>query len=184
MQAFTASREAKTPDELWLTEHPPVFTLGQANKQPAFLLEPNIEVVKTDRGGKVTFHGPGQLVGYTLVDLKRAQMTVHTFVHLLEQTMIDVLGEYSVHASRMDGHPGIYVEGLKIGSLGLRVRRRCTYHGISLNVNMDLTPFDRIDPCGIRGMAVTQLKAFVPNISVNDVAEVFERRFRLLWKKR
>ncbi len=181
MQAFTSARDDHTEDELWLTEHPPVYTLGQAGKREHFLLEPDIPIVHTDRGGQVTYHGPGQVVGYALVDLKRARVSVHDFVCMLEQAMIDTVGEFRVKARRLEGNPGIYVEGRKIGSLGLRIRRGCSYHGISLNVDMDLSPFDSIDPCGIPGMTVTQLTELDPSVRLNDAQLAFERSFCALF---
>ena len=182
MQEFTAARDDDTDDELWLTEHPPVFTLGQAVRREHLIFETNVPVVQTDRGGQVTYHGPGQVVGYALVDLKRARISVHDFVCLLEQAMIDTVGKFSVVATRLPGHPGVYVTGRKIGSLGLRIRRSCSYHGISLNVDMDLEPFGSIDPCGIPGMTVTKLKDLVPNIDIIDVRRVFEESFRALYE--
>lgn len=182
MQAFTDSRDKESEDELWLTQHPPVFTLGQAAKDTRFLLEPTIPVVETDRGGQVTYHGPGQIVGYALVDLKRARLSVHEFVGMLEQAMIDTVGEFGVLAQRMEGNPGIYVEGRKIGALGLRVRRRCTYHGISLNVDMDLSPFDSIDPCGIPGMTVTQLADLADGVEFDVVETIFSDVFQRMWE--
>ncbi len=181
MQAFTSARDDHTEDELWLTEHPSVYTLGQAGKREHFLLEPDIPIVHTDRGGQVTYHGPGQVVGYTLVDLKRARISVHDFVCMLEQAMIDAVGEFGVQARRLEGNPGIYVDGRKIGSLGLRIRRSCSYHGISLNVDMDLSPFNNIDPCGIPGMTVTQLTELNPSVSLNDAQLAFERSFCALF---
>lgn len=182
MQEFTSARTENTDDELWLTEHPPVFTLGQSGKREHLFLAPDIPVVHTDRGGLITYHGPGQVVGYTLVDLKRAGISVHDFVFLLEQAMIDSVGVFGVQATRLSGHPGIYVAGRKIGSLGLRVRRACSYHGISLNVDMDLEPFNSIDPCGIPGMTVTQLADLAPNVSLLDARRAFETSFCSLFQ--
>ena len=181
MQEFTTTRDENTDDELWLTEHPPVFTLGQAGKREHLFLESEIPVVHSDRGGQITYHGPGQVVGYTLVDLKRARISVHDFVCLLEQAMIDTVRAFGVQATRLKGHPGIYVTGRKIGSLGLRVRRACSYHGISLNVDMDLAPFDSIDPCGIPGMTVTQLIDVAPNASLTSARRTFEESFCALF---
>ena len=182
MREFTDGRTSVTPDELWLTEHHPVFTLGQAGKKDHFLLESTIPVVHSDRGGQVTYHGPGQIVGYVLVDLKRAKISVHDFVCMLEQSMIDTLAYYDVKSSRIDGNPGVYAGFKKIGSLGLRVRRGCTYHGISLNVDMDLTPFDNIDPCGIPGMNVTQMADFTADAAIADVRETFAHALNELWQ--
>ncbi|MCY4096446.1 MAG: lipoyl(octanoyl) transferase LipB [Gammaproteobacteria bacterium] len=184
MRAFTTARDESTDDELWLTEHPPVFTLGQAGRREHLFFETDVPVVHTDRGGQITYHGPGQIVGYALVDLKRARISVHDFVCMLEQAMIDTVGEFGVEATRLSGHPGIYVAGRKIGSLGLRIRRSCSYHGISLNVDMDLNPFGNIDPCGIPGMTVTQLKDLAPNVDMLEVRGVFESAFRDLYMTR
>lgn len=181
MQAFTSERHAETDDELWLTEHPPVFTLGQAGQRKHFLVETQIPIVDTDRGGQVTYHGPGQIVGYVLVDLKRAGLSVHDFVRLLEQAMIDTVAAYGVSAARMPNHPGVYANGKKIGALGLRVRRSCTYHGISLNVAMDLSPFDTIDPCGMPGMTVTQLSDLAPSATFDDAKATFVATLQKLW---
>ena len=182
MQEFTSSRAENSHDELWLTEHSPVFTTGQAGKQKPLFLTPDIPLVPTDRGGQITYHGPGQVVGYTLVDLKRAHISVHDFVCLLEQAMIDTVGSFGVQATRLSGHPGIYVEGRKIGSLGLRIRRSCSYHGISLNVDMDLSPFDSIDPCGIPGMTVTQIKDLAPEVDLIKTRRAFAESFNALFQ--
>jgi len=158
MQAFTARRDAATLDELWLLEHPPVFTLG-LNGRPEHLLAPGaIPVIRVDRGGQVTYHGPGQLVVYVLLDLRRAQLGVRQLVTLLEQSVIELLAHYGVAAQARPEAPGVYVRQAKIASLGLRVRRGCSYHGLSLNRDMDLEPFSRIDPCGYPGLQVTQLR--------------------------
>jgi lipoyl(octanoyl) transferase len=156
MREFTAGRGGATPDELWLLEHPPVYTLG-LGADPAFgPRAPNgIPVVKTDRGGEITYHGPGQAVLYTLIDLARRGMRVKQFVALLEQCVIDLLG---ARGERKPGAPGVYVDGAKIAALGIRVSRGCAYHGLALNVDMDLAPFAAIDPCGYPGLAVTQMK--------------------------
>ncbi len=157
MRDLTAQRGPLTPDELWLLEHPPVFTLGRA-ADPRHLLAPGtIPVVRADRGGQVTYHGPGQLVAYVLVDVQRLGLGVRGLVHRLEQSVIDLLAEAGVTAARHSGAPGVYVDGRKLAALGLRVRRGCTYHGLALNVDMDLEPFGRIDPCGYPGLQVTQL---------------------------
>jgi lipoyl(octanoyl) transferase len=157
MRAFTDSRDARTEDELWLLEHSPVFTLGQAGR-PEHLLEPgDIPVVQTDRGGQVTYHGPGQIVAYVLLDLRRAGLGVRSLVHLLENAAIGLLADYGIPAQAKPMAPGVYVGDAKIAALGLRVRRGCSYHGLSLNVDMDLEPFRRINPCGYPGLAVTQI---------------------------
>ncbi len=164
MQDFTDRREADTPDELWLVEHPPVFTLGQAGKPEHVLDAGDIPVLRCDRGGQVTYHGPGQAVLYTLLDLKRADLGVKTLVSALEQAVIDLLASLGLTAERRVGAPGVYVAGAKIAALGLRVRRGCCYHGLSLNVAMDLAPFARINPCGYAGLAVTDLRALAPAV--------------------
>jgi len=158
MQAFTDARDAATLDELWLLEHPPVFTLG-LNGRPEHLLAPgDISVIQVDRGGQVTYHGPGQLVVYVLLDLRRAQLGVRQLVTLLEQSVIELLVQYGVAAHARPEAPGVYVGQAKIAALGLRVRRGCSYHGLSLNRDMDLEPFSRINPCGYPGLRVTQLR--------------------------
>ena len=157
MRAFTDGRTQDTPDELWLLQHPPVFTLGQAGRAEHLLDPGEIPVIQTDRGGQVTYHGPGQLVAYLLVDLRRVGLGVKGLVHLLEGAVIGLLAGYGIEAEARANAPGVYVAGAKIASLGLRVRRGCSYHGLSLNVDMDLTPFLRINPCGHPGLAVTQL---------------------------
>lgn len=157
MRAFTDARDRETPDELWLLEHPPVFTLGQASR-PGHLHDPGgIPVVQSDRGGQVTYHGPGQLVAYLLLDLRRAGLGVKRLVNLLERAVIDVLAGESITAAARPGAPGVYVEGAKIASLGLRVRDGCCYHGVALNLDLDLAPFERIDPCGFPALEVTRL---------------------------
>lgn len=156
MRAFTDTRGADTPDELWLLEHEPVFTLGRVARREHVLDAGDIPLVQVDRGGQVTYHGPGQLVLYALVDLRARGIGVRRLVETLEQTVIDVLAEHGVAAERRAGAPGVYVDGRKIAALGLRVRRGCSYHGLALNVDGDLSPFARIDPCGHRGLAVTR----------------------------
>lgn len=158
MQAFTAARGADTADELWLVEHSPVFTLGQAGKREHLLDPGAIPVIPVDRGGQVTYHGPGQVVVYALLDLRRRGYGVKTLVQRLEQTVIDLLADHAVTAVRSPGAPGVYVDGAKIAALGLRIRNQCSYHGLSLNVDMDLAPFGRINPCGYPGLAVTQTR--------------------------
>ena len=169
MQAFTAERTADTPDELWLCEHPPVFTLGLAGKPEHLLHDIGIPVVKIDRGGQITYHGPGQIVCYLLLDLKRRGITIKGLVNRMEQSIIDQLADYGVAAERLEGAPGVYVGGAKIAALGLKVKNGCCYHGLALNVAMDLSPFNAINPCGYAGMAVTQLSAFDPAVSMENV---------------
>ncbi len=159
MQTFTDARTPDTPDEIWLVEHPPVFTLGQAGREEHVLHPGGIPVIKVDRGGQVTYHGPGQLVAYVLLDLRRAGLGVRGLVRRLEQSVIALLDAYGIAANARRDAPGVYVEDRKIAALGLRVRRGCTFHGLSVNVDMDLEPFARIDPCGCRGLEVTQLAA-------------------------
>lgn len=157
MREFTETRGEHTSDELWLVEHPGVYTLG-LNGDPAHIFGPvSAPVIQTDRGGQVTYHGPGQLVLYTLFDLRRLNIGVRTLVGGLESAAIRALGQYGIKAEARRDAPGVYVAGSKIASLGLRIRRGCSYHGLSLNVDMDLAPFSVIDPCGYRGLAVTQL---------------------------
>ncbi len=156
MRAFTAARGPDTPDEIWLLEHPPVFTLGQAGRREHVLADPGIPLIEIDRGGQVTYHGPGQVVIYLLLDLRRRGFGVRELVQRMEQAVIDLLAGLGVHAERRPGAPGVYVAGAKIAALGLRVRNGCCYHGLALNVDMDLTPFAAIDPCGHPGMAVTR----------------------------
>jgi lipoyl(octanoyl) transferase len=157
MQALTDTRDEHTPDELWVVEHQPVFTLGQAGKWEHVLMPGDIPVVAVDRGGQVTYHGPGQIVAYPLIDLRRSGIGVREFVNRIEQALIDTLAEWNVVAVRKDGAPGVYVNGAKIAALGLRVRRGCTFHGLAFNIAMDLEPFNRINPCGFRGLEVVQL---------------------------
>ena len=157
MQAFNAARTAETGDQLWLAEHPPVFTLGLAGKREHLLAPGEIPVVSTDRGGQVTYHGPGQVVAYPLLDLRRAGYGVRELVRRLESALIEVLEGYGVRGGRRTGMPGVYVGEAKIAALGLRVARGCTYHGVALNVDMDLEPFARINPCGYAGLEATSL---------------------------
>lgn len=161
MRDFTEVRQADTPDELWLLEHPPVFTLGQAGKTEHVLDAGDIPLVKTDRGGQVTYHGPGQLTGYCLFDLKRLGFGPRGFVELIEDVLVDVLVEMDIPAMADRQAHGVYVGGRKTASLGLRIRKGCSYHGFSLNVDMDLSPFSRINPCGYAGLQMTQLKDFL-----------------------
>lgn len=157
MREFTDTRSVDTQDQLWLLEHPAVFTQGQAGK-PEHILQPtSIPLVQSDRGGQVTYHGPGQLIVYPLVDLRRLALNVREFVTQLEQSVIQLLATYGVSANARSDAPGVYVEGRKIASLGLRVRRGCSFHGVAININMDLQPFDYINPCGYRGMTMVQL---------------------------
>ncbi len=161
MREFTLSRTPETPDELWVLEHPPVYTLGQgADAKFGPKVANGIAVVQAERGGEITYHGPGQAVLYTLVDLSRRGMKVKPFVSLLEQCVINFLAGHEVHAERKAGAPGVYVGGAKIAALGIRVTRGRAWHGLSLNVDMDLSPFNAIDPCGYPGLSVAQAKQF------------------------
>ena len=158
MQRFTDARDASTPDNFWVVEHDPVFTLGQAGKLTHVLDPGDIPVIHVDRGGQVTYHGPGQLVVYLLVDLQRRRLGVRQLVSALEQAVIGLLADHGITARARADAPGVYVADAKIASLGLKIRRGCSYHGLALNVDMDLTPFERINPCGHEGLAITQLK--------------------------
>lgn len=176
MRAFTDARDAGTPDELWLLEHPPVYTQGQAGKAEHLLAPGAIPVVQADRGGQVTYHGPGQLVVYFLVDLQRRGYGIRSLVTRIEQSLVELLAGYGIAAYADPAAPGVYVDDddgtrMKIGSLGLRVRRGCTYHGLSLNVAMDLEPFSRINPCGYQGLRMTQLAALGGPAEVARVGE-------------
>ena len=157
MQAFTDARDEATPDELWLVEHEPVFTLGQAGKPEHVLAPGDIPVIHVDRGGQVTYHGPGQIVLYPLLDLRRLKLGVREYVCRIEQAIIDTLGDWNIEAVRREGAPGVYVAGAKIAALGIRVRRGCTFHGLAFNIDMDLSPFLRINPCGYEGLRVTSM---------------------------
>ena len=166
MREFTRGRNDATPDELWLVEHPPVYTVGQGAAVPA--VSNSIPIVKSDRGGDITYHGPGQAVVYTLVDLARRGIKVKRFVWLLEQAVIDLVGR---RAERKPGAPGVYVDGAKIAALGIRVVRGRAYHGLALNIDMDLSPFNAIDPCGYPGLRVTQARDLGVHISAEEIAE-------------
>lgn len=171
MKLFTENRDASTPDEIWIVEHPPVFTQGQAGKPEHILNPKDIPVVQTDRGGQVTYHGPGQLVVYPLIDIRRKKMGVKKFVEILENSVIDLLSEYHIKANVKEDAPGVYVGNKKICSIGLKIKKGCSYHGIAFNINMDLEPFSRINPCGFSQLKMTQLSEHVPNIQISDVDE-------------
>ena len=177
MRAFTHGRDTGTLDELWLLEHEPVFTLGQAGKMEHVLAPGAVPVIPVDRGGQVTYHGPGQIVAYPLIDLRRAGVGVRELVHRIEQAIIDMLGHWHIDAERQEGAPGVYVAGAKLAALGLRVRRGCSFHGLACNVNMDLEPFQRINPCGYRGLAVTQMLDLGGPSRLADVEEVLVTEF-------
>lgn len=171
MLAFTLARSAETPDEIWIVEHPPVFTLGQAGKPEHLLTDVGIPVVKIDRGGQITYHGPGQVVLYLLLDLKRLKIKVRELVTAIEQAVIDFLASYGVTAERLAGAPGVYVGDAKIAALGLKIKNGCSYHGLSLNVDMDLSPFTAINPCGYAGLKVVQTKDFNIPLTAHEAGE-------------
>jgi lipoyl(octanoyl) transferase len=176
MLKFVDERDPSTPDEIWLLEHPSVFTLGMA-ADPAHLLMPgDIPVVPADRGGQVTYHGPGQLVAYPLLDVRRLGVTVRDLVLQLERAVIDLVAAHGIRAVGRRDAPGVYVEGRKLASLGLRIRRGSSYHGLALNVAMDLEPFSRINPCGLAGMQVTQLADLGIDMNVEQVGRAFSQR--------
>lgn len=169
MQAFTAQRSADTPDELWVLQHPPVYTLGIAGKAEHLpRTETGIPVVKIDRGGQITYHGPGQVVIYLLLDMRRRAITVRPLVRMMEQAVIDLLAEYGTAAQGRIAAPGVYVGNAKIAALGLRISNGCCYHGLALNVNMDLSPFHAINPCGYPGLEVTQMR----DLGITDTPEL------------
>ncbi|MCG8707011.1 lipoyl(octanoyl) transferase LipB [Brenneria sp. 4F2] len=180
MHAFTDLRDDKTRDEVWLVQHPPVFTQGQAGKAEHVLMPGDIPVIQSDRGGQVTYHGPGQQVMYVLVDLKRRKLGVRLLVSAIENTVVDTLAHFQIEAHARADAPGVYVGERKICSLGLRIRRGCSFHGLALNVAMDLSPFQRINPCGYAGMQMAQVSDYVPAITLEQIAPVLTRSFRQL----
>jgi lipoyl(octanoyl) transferase len=169
MQAFTASRGAAAPDEIWLLEHPPVFTLGLAGRREHVLSPGEIPVITTDRGGQVTYHGPGQAIAYVMVDLRRAGLGVKALVGRLESAAIAVLRDSGIQGERFAGRPGVYVAGAKVAAVGLRISRGCSYHGVALNVDLPLEPFGHIDPCGYAGLESTSLAALGSRDSISAV---------------
>lgn len=177
-RAFTDSRGADTPDELWFLQHDPVFTQGQAGKAEHLLMPGGIPVVQSDRGGQVTYHGPGQIVVYLLMDLRRLGYSIRSLVTRIEQSLVDTLAAYGIAAAADPKAPGVYVDGAKIASLGLRVRQGCSYHGLSLNVDMDLEPFSRINPCGYQGLRMTQVRELGGPADLSVVAVELERHLR------
>ncbi|MGH1471735.1 MAG: lipoyl(octanoyl) transferase LipB [Cellvibrionaceae bacterium] len=178
MSAFTDAREADTVDELWLVEHHPVFTLGKAGKSEHVLNAGEIPIVNSDRGGQVTYHGPGQLIAYPLLDLHRKRIGVRELVELIEESLILTLKDFNISAERKEGAPGVYVNDAKIAALGLRVRKGRSFHGMSLNVNMDLEPFARINPCGYAGLAVTQMSNLTnQKANVDFIADHLTKNF-------
>ncbi|MBK8889302.1 MAG: lipoyl(octanoyl) transferase LipB [Dechloromonas sp.] len=184
MQEFTAARTPESPDELWVVEHPPVFTLGQAGKPEHLLRDVGIPVVKIDRGGQVTYHGPGQVVIYLLLDLQRLKIKVRELVTAIEQAIIDFLAGQDVAAERHAGAPGVYVGDAKIAALGLRIKNGCSYHGLSLNVDMDLSPFAAINPCGYAGLKVTQTRELGIPLTPSEAGELLCRHLRQQLEKK
>jgi len=184
MRSFTDRRRLDTADELWLLEHLPVYTLGKAGRSEHVIDPGGIPVIATDRGGQVTYHGPGQLVAYILLDLPRAGIGVRRLVQLLEQAVVDLLTSYGITSSARPYAPGVYVEGAKIAAIGLRIRRGCSFHGLALNVDPDLTPFSRIDPCGYPGLAVTAVAQLDAPAGIGPVGTgLAERIARLLARR-
>ena len=169
MQQFTANRTSTTVDEIWLLEHEPVFTQGQAGKAEHILTPGNIPVIQTDRGGQVTYHGPGQLIAYFLMDLKRRNLSIRGLITTIENAVIQVLKDYDIVAHARPDAPGVYIEDAKIASLGLRIRRGYSYHGLSFNIHMDLAPFQLINPCGMVNLRMTQLQTFYPTATITTV---------------
>lgn len=170
MQDYTLARDENSTDELWIVEHPPVFTQGLNGKAEHLLQVSDIPVINTDRGGQITYHAPGQLVVYILIDIKRRQIGVRQLVTLIEQAMIDTLAQYGLQAIAKAEAPGVYIADKKIGSVGLRIKKGCSYHGLSLNNNMDLIPFSYINPCGYQGLQVTQLAELDVHIKTSELA--------------
>ncbi len=180
MHQFTDHRTAETPDELWLVEHKPIFTQGQAGKAEHLLNTGEIPVVQSDRGGQVTYHAPGQQILYCLIDIKRRKIGVRQLVSVLEQTVITTLQHYHIAAHARADAPGVYVAGKKICSLGLRIRRGCSFHGLALNIKMDLSPFQRINPCGYAGLQMTQLSEFCHDIADSQIGQLLVESFTSL----
>lgn len=177
MQTFTADRNERTQDELWLLQHKPVYTLGMNGKPGHIISAGDIPVICTDRGGQVTYHGPGQMMAYVLLDLRRADIGIRKLVEILEQSVIDWLATCSVNARARRDAPGVYVDGAKVAALGLRIKRGCSYHGLSLNVDVDLEPFSRINPCGFEGLAVTRSLDLGIQAGVEDVYSAWSEHF-------
>jgi len=171
MLEFTEQRDINTPDEIWLLQHYPVFTQGQAGDAKHVLNPGNIPIIETDRGGQVTYHGPGQLIIYPLINLQRIRLGIKQFVNILQQSIIQLLADYRIIANTRVNAPGVYVNDAKICSIGLKIRRGCCYHGIALNVNMDLEPFTRINPCGIKNLKMVQISDYINNICFSEVEE-------------
>jgi len=181
MRACTAARDADSADQIWLVQHPPVYTQGQAGKPEHLLAPGDIPVIQIDRGGQITYHGPGQTVMYLLLDLRRAGIGIRALVSLIEESVIGYLQELGIRAQPRVDAPGVYVDGKKIASLGLRVRGGCTYHGVALNVDMDLEPFSRINPCGLVGMQMTQLRDLGVALDADAAGTALAARFQRIW---
>lgn len=171
MQSFTEHRTKDTPDEIWLLEHEPVFTLGRNGKKEHILDKTNIPIIEIDRGGQVTYHGPGQLIVYLMIDIKRHGLGVRKLVTLIEQSITDTLNEYQLNARAKKEAPGVYIGDAKIAALGLRIKKGCSFHGLSLNLNMDLTPFKQINPCGYKNLEVVQLSDYIEDIELSKVQQ-------------
>ncbi|MCP3851724.1 MAG: lipoyl(octanoyl) transferase LipB [Gammaproteobacteria bacterium] len=171
MQSFTENRGPDTPDEIWLLEHEPVFTLGRNGKKEHILSESNIPIIAIDRGGQVTYHGPGQLIVYLMIDIKRRGLGVRKLVTLIEQSIIDTLHDYQLNAQSKKEAPGVYIDNAKIAALGLRIKKGCSFHGLSLNLDMNLSPFKLINPCGYKGLEVIQLSDYIENINLAQVQQ-------------
>ncbi|NQY43913.1 MAG: lipoyl(octanoyl) transferase LipB [Legionellales bacterium] len=171
MQKFSITRNASVEDEIWLLEHEPVFTLGYNGDKSHILRKTGIPLIKSDRGGNITYHAPGQLIGYLLIDLKKNKLKVHDLVRKTEQLIIHTLKDYSITSHTVKNAPGVYINNEKICSIGFRIKNGCSYHGFALNVNMDLKPFCYINPCGLDGIKITQIQAFVKNINIQDVQD-------------
>ncbi len=180
MKDFTLSRTKNTLDEIWLLQHPPVYTLGVAGKNEHLLKNNGISVIRTDRGGQITYHGPGQIVAYLLLDIRRLKLGVRELVRQMEGAVIDLLEEYSVDTEIRKDAPGVYVENAKIAALGLKIKNGCCYHGIALNVDMDLTPFSAINPCGYPGLEITQTS----DIGINDGLDILSNKLSKKLKER
>ena len=181
MRACTAARDADSADQIWLVQHPSVYTQGQAGKPEHLLAPGDIPVIQIDRGGQITYHGPGQTVMYLLLDLRRAGIGIRALVSLIEESVIGYLKELGIRAQSRIEAPGVYVDGKKIASLGLRVRGGCTYHGVALNVDMDLEPFSRINPCGLVGMQMTQLRDLGVALDADAAGTALAARFQRIW---
>ena len=178
MQRFTDARTEASADEFWVLQHPPVYTLGK-NAKPEHVLNPqSTPVINVDRGGQVTYHGPGQVVIYTLLDLNRLKIGVRELVTIIESAIVELLASYGIEANARRDAPGVYVNGDKIAALGLRVRRGCSFHGLAFNIDMDLEPFTRINPCGYEGLNVTQLKDLIDGINIDSVVDDLVRRLK------